>query len=627
MTGTPAKSSESSRTRRHFAGYLLEKMLGKGGMAEVFRARKTGPHGVQMSVALKRVLPQYADSADRIDRFLEEMKIAAQLQHANVVKVLDFGEAEGRYFLTLELVEGLDVRSLCGALAEKAKKSGPRYPGQERGLLPPAVAALIGIETAKGLAYMHGQKLYENGQTGVIHRDIDPSNLMVDIHGEVRVNDVGIAKSLKGDQNVLSATEHAYGKPLYAPPEQCTGGPIDATADYYALGITLFQIVTGRHPYDDPMHPNENPFAKVARAANHDRKPIAELAPEMPPSMQALLEKIIQPNRHARPHAPEIIEALKRAAKEAVAGLDKDGRPYDLHDIQEWTAQLVKSVHGGPRTAVEMEGYRPDQDDDGPEEGLAAPDVSKSHKRLVSEPGTKLDRPAAQPDVTVSNRTAPLPTGATAPMGHQPTTPLAGASDHAVAPPNVAGQPAHASPQRPWLIAALALSTAFLFALLAGIAGFAFGGQGTEQDPAPQTEGTTPATPPPETVTSYTPTETPAAGGNLPQGAAAASTEQPSPPAESPESPPVAETTEDTEPEAQTAEPGRLTIVAIPAGPILLDNRRIAGRNETRTTVSVSAGRHTVVAGTGSERTRCTINIRPGRHQTLEIDELERRCR
>lgn len=515
MTGTPARNTTGRSQRRYFAGYLLEKMLGKGGMAEVFRAKKIGPHGVEMTIALKRVLPQYADSAERIGRFLEEMKIAAQLSHANIVKVLDFGEADGRYFLALELVEGLDVRSLCVELAEKAKTAGPRYAGQERGLLPPAVAAHIGIETAKGLAYMHGQKLYENGQTGVVHRDVDPSNLMVDIHGEVRVNDVGIAKSFKDEQNVLSETDHAYGKPLYAPPEQCTGGLIDATADYYALGVTLFRIVTGRHPYDDPMHPNESPFAKVGRAANGDRKPIAELAPEMPPSMQALLEKLIQPDRHARPRAPEIIEALKRAAKESVAGLDKDGRPWDLHDIQEWTAQLVKSVHGGPRTAVEMQGYRPDEDPEDEEEDddleQAEPsDIAKSHKRLVSERST-LSEKAAAPE-TLSDRTAPLPPGTT-PMVHAATAPLPSAPAIPTPHDYATGEQPRSS-SRPALIVALALAALVLFALIAGIVGFSVGGSGDGRAGPPTTEAPTtapepPPAPPALATTPSAPTESP----------------------------------------------------------------------------------------------------------------------
>lgn len=555
MTGAPARPS---RPPRLFAGYVLERPLGRGGMAEVFRARKKGPRNSQLFVALKRVLPQYADTPERVDRFLDEMEIAAQLKHPNIVGVLDFGESNGTYFLALELVEGLDVRSLAVKLAKQAAQKGARYPGQERGMLPAAIVAHIGMEAAKGLAYAHAQKLYGGGESGVIHRDISPDNLMIDIHGEVKVNDFGIAKSLKGEEDILSRTDHAYGKPLYAPPEQCTGKEVDVTADIYALGITLFRLITGRHPYDDPSRPDENPIAKIQRAFEKTRNPIAKLAPDMPPAMQEVLERIIQPDRLARPRsASEIIGPLKLSAKQAVEGHTIGGRPYDLHDIQEWAARLVRSVHEpGPRTAVEMDGIRPEE--------LANSDRSsdrpaKSHKRLASSLAPRDARPptprSTGHDLLESSTDE---SGQTPPTAHmrQQTAPLAAPAVDAYS----------TSPRRRLLIAALAGSTLILLALLAGIAGFVFGGGRAARPPTeeapPTAQVPTETTPSPATTAAPSPPlpalspQTEATAGNTPVAqvadnapeTAAANTTTPPDDDESPEA---------TEPESARRRPPR----------------------------------------------------------------------
>jgi serine/threonine protein kinase len=387
----------SAKKDRYFAGYLLRKLLGRGGMAEVFLAEKTGPGGVKKEVALKRILPQYADDPDRIMRFLEEMKLAVALEHRNVVHVNDFGEADGTYYLDLELVRGTDAASLCAKLAERTNSEAPRYRGQERGVLPPNIVAWIGMQVAEGLSYAHQQKRYVGDETGVLHRDISPDNCMVDLWGEVKINDWGIAKALKGEMNIVSSTGHAYGKLLYAPPEQLKGQEIDARADLYALGVSLFELLTGRHPYEDPMHPHEDPMAKAARVFQSARAPIAQLAPEAPAAMQEILENLIRADRDQR--APRSAAELVRPLKD-LAG--------DLHDVQKQLGQLVALVYDqGPPTVAEMPGYRPDVDD-------AAP--SHSAKRPIQR---------ATPDASHAVHTTPLMNGdddviAAAPLSTQP---------------------------------------------------------------------------------------------------------------------------------------------------------------------------------------------------------------
>jgi serine/threonine protein kinase len=474
-------SAAEKSTSRHFAGYVIRKLLGRGGMAEVFLAEKVdAASGAKKEIALKRVLPQFAEDPERVARFLDEMRIAVQLEHANIVTVLDFGQEGGTPYLTLELVRGLDVRSLAQKLARLAGAEPPIYPGQERGILPPAVVAWVGMQAAKGLGYAHRQRRYETDETGVIHRDIDPSNLMVDIHGEVKINDWGISKALKGDQEVLTETAHAYGKPLYAPPEQLMGKGLDATADLYALGVTLFELLTGRHPYDDPAHPKENPWAKLGRAAKTERKPIAELLPEAPRSMQELLEELIQGDRAKRGvgSAEEVARSLKEVCKE-LAG--------DIEEAQKQAAELVQLVYEqGPPTVLEMEGMK------NPE---AWPE---SHRRPVSDP-TRSARPAAESAGTPATVSA-LPPAPHAPLPR--TVPLSDSSPSAASGPLPApisepiSEPVLVSAEEPvaasaprrsrTLLWVALLAASALLALLAGLAGFVLAGG------EPEPSGTTP---------------------------------------------------------------------------------------------------------------------------------------
>lgn len=462
-----------TQEREVFAGYLLVQELGKGGMGQVFRARKVG-HGVQHEVALKRILDNSIESPEHLHYFLQEMQTVAGLKHENVVTMYDFGRdsESGRYYLVLELVEGYDVRTLTKRLAEAAKKTGPRFPGQDKRLLPMAVVAYIGLEVAKGLEFAHGQtSLGDGGTVVVIHRDISPDNIMINVRGVVMINDFGIAKPIGDDVDQHTRTGMLRGKARYASPEQCCGQPLDVTTDLYALAIALFELATGRHPYDDPEHPDERIEAKVYRATKKLRPPIAELAPDMPPAMQELLERIIQPDPTLRPQsAAELREPLKLAMQQALAGSQKKGRTYDFDDVKAWASRLVKSVYA-KRTEVEMQGFRSEDD----AEPTSAP---KSHKRLISHVPTKPERPASaatdpSAGMTESERTALLDAPGTAPMNFA-TMPLADAGS--VAASSSSGATPAPRSSRTGLLIALSIAVLVLFGLVAGIAGFALGG-------------------------------------------------------------------------------------------------------------------------------------------------------
>jgi serine/threonine protein kinase len=213
--------------------YHIRERLGVGGMAEVFRAEVLGVGGFHRSVALKRILPQFLSSEDFQRMFIDEARICANLTHANIIQVFDFDKApDGTYYLTMELIEGVDLRRLLDAIAPNP--------------LLPAMAFLIATEVLKGLAYAH-ERRSRGENLGLIHRDVTPSNILLSWSGEVKLSDFGLAKA----KTRLSVTQPGIvkGKFAYLAPEQLEGPDIDARVDIFSLGVVLWEMLTGQRLY------------------------------------------------------------------------------------------------------------------------------------------------------------------------------------------------------------------------------------------------------------------------------------------------------------------------------------------------------------------------------------------
>src|SRR5688572_14713363 len=165
-------------------------------MAEVFLVEKgSNVERVTKLYALKRILPQFADDRMRVNAFVNEMALAASIDHQNVIHLHDWGQDEetGLLFLVMDFVRGMDLRALSAKLVAQAKTCGVSYPGQERGVLPMEVVAWAGMGALQGLDYLHHQKRSEGDDGGMIHRDVSPDNIMMDIRGHVRVTDLGVS--------------------------------------------------------------------------------------------------------------------------------------------------------------------------------------------------------------------------------------------------------------------------------------------------------------------------------------------------------------------------------------------------------------------------------------------------
>ena len=202
-------------------------------MAETFLAVRRGPGAFEQKVCVKRILPAFEQDQDFVRQFLEEARVSAQLRHANIVQVLDFGVVDGSHYLALELVEGMDLHKLLRSLGDRGET------------MTSGLVVYLATELANALEYAHGG----GGQSTspVVHRDISPSNVLVSRAGEVKLTDFGIAKAAHGP-GPIPTTGVVKGKVPYMAPEYALSGKSDPRSDLFALGVLLFEALAGRRP-------------------------------------------------------------------------------------------------------------------------------------------------------------------------------------------------------------------------------------------------------------------------------------------------------------------------------------------------------------------------------------------
>ncbi|NIA01641.1 MAG: TonB family protein, partial [Bacteroidia bacterium] len=214
-----------------FGEYTLEERIGLGGMAEVWKARRKGVEGFEKRVAIKKILPQPAENQDFVDMFIDEAKLAAQLNHQNITHIYDLGKVDDDYFIAMEYVEGQNLRQL---LDTGRKKDKP---------LPAGLALYIASRTADALDYAHRSKDFNNTELGLVHRDVSPHNVLISYEGDIKLCDFGIAKAV----SKISTTQMGAlkGKLQYMSPEQAWGRSIDHRSDIFSTGTVLFEMLTG----------------------------------------------------------------------------------------------------------------------------------------------------------------------------------------------------------------------------------------------------------------------------------------------------------------------------------------------------------------------------------------------
>ena len=256
-----------------FGKYQILDRIAFGGMAELFRARIQGEQGFQKLVAVKKMHAHFSIEPEVVEAFIEEAKLAAFLQHANIVQIYDFGCRDGAYFIVMEYLQGKDLRTLTTALEARQRPLG-----LENSL---AVAASVcaGLEYAHRLSDIAGQPLH------IVHRDISPQNIFVTYAGQVKILDFGIAKATdRGDTTEAGVLK---GKVAYMSPEQAQGKIIDHRSDIFAVGIILYELLTGRRLY------HGNTMEILRRAQTGEFTPPEECLPDLNPELRHVFQGLL----------------------------------------------------------------------------------------------------------------------------------------------------------------------------------------------------------------------------------------------------------------------------------------------------------------------------------------------
>jgi eukaryotic-like serine/threonine-protein kinase len=280
-TPTPLVVSVDLRPGTLFHGrYEVRGPLGRGGMGMVYEALD---RSLDETVAIKVLRPDFAQDPRMAERFKSEIRLARRIRHRNVCAIHDYGEDRGLLYISMELIEGRDLKHVL----------------KEKGGLPPDQAYAVAIQLAEGLQAVH--------EAGIIHRDLKTPNIMVDAQGVARLMDFGIAKR-QGD-GTLTATGNIVGTPEYMSPEQAQGHKVDFRTDIYALGVVVYEIFTGRVPFR-----GDTPISTILMHLN-DPPPLDGAGAErLPEALKPVLSRMLAKDpadRYAT--AREVAEALSRA--------------------------------------------------------------------------------------------------------------------------------------------------------------------------------------------------------------------------------------------------------------------------------------------------------------------------
>ena len=295
--------------------YRVVEKLESGGMAEVFRAESEGLQGFKKQVAIKRVLPHLSEKKKFISMFLDEARLSAHLSHSNCVQVFDIGVGDNAYFIVMEFVDGANLK----AVAESLKKQGRDF--------PVAAAVFIAQEICKGLSYAHELADPSGSQLHIVHRDMSPPNVLITKYGEVKIVDFGLAKA--NSQLEKSEPGIIKGKFSYLSPEAALGQDVDARTDIFAVGIILWELLTGQR-----LFLGETDFQTVKKVQQAVIPPPSQHNKRVPPELERIVNRSLARDPKAR------YTTARELGKDLVQCMFGLGQPVSNFDIE----MLVQSA-------------------------------------------------------------------------------------------------------------------------------------------------------------------------------------------------------------------------------------------------------------------------------------------
>lgn len=257
-----------------YGKFLLLDRIARGGMAELCRAKIIGSQGFEKLIAIKKILPHLADQEEFVSAFIDEARLAAFLQHRNIVQIFDFGEIAGSYFISMEYLSGQPLRTLMN-LAGKNDRP-----------LPLGIILFIVAEICTGLDYAHNLKNFSGEALNIIHRDIGPQNVFLTYDGQIKIIDFGIARATS--HNTATTAGSFKGKIAYMSPEQAGGRKIDRRSDIFSVGIILYELATGKH-----LYAAEDSKQQLAMAVSTVFVSARQLNDTLPPLLYEILDKAL----------------------------------------------------------------------------------------------------------------------------------------------------------------------------------------------------------------------------------------------------------------------------------------------------------------------------------------------
>jgi serine/threonine protein kinase len=355
---------------RQFGKYVLVRKIAMGGMAEIFKAKTAGAEGFEKDVVIKRILPHFTEDGDFVKMFIDEASITSKLQHANIVQIFDFDVCEGSYYIAMELIEGVDLKKAIDVGLKEGK--------------PLSVAQCVNIiiETSKGLHYAHMNE-HKGQPLNIVHRDISPHNVMVSYNGEVKLMDFGIAKAAQRSTKTMAGT--VKGKVAYMSPEQARGKNLDGRSDLFALGIMLWEMLTGKR-----LFLGDSDFETLTNVLKNEPPRPSSLNPKVDATLDAIVLKALAKDRDERhKNVEEFQRELTRWYYSTVTDLDGESLKKFMHDV------FAEDIETNRRLSLEERGVKGD-----------APPAEKPAEKSGSNPAATA---APQPVPDQNERTLALP--------------------------------------------------------------------------------------------------------------------------------------------------------------------------------------------------------------------------